>query len=171
MVSMQEQFLIKSGLWWPAYAVRYLKTIQLGTFLIFFFRISTTTKRKALKFSILHFVFRHRNKHLHTLNNLLDMATGYANCVLGSDGCDALQHTLTIPRTIQSVKRIAPVNKTPITELVSLESIFGCFCAFLAVFVPFWLFCAFWLCFAFLAMFALFLDASSFHFLAQFWSL
>ena len=81
-----------------------------------------------------------RNKHLHTLNNLLDMATGYANCVLGSDGCDDLQHILTSPRTIQSVKRTAPVNKTPITELVSLESIFGCFCAFLAVFVPFWLF-------------------------------
>ena len=60
------------------------------------------------------------------------MATGYANCVLGSDGCDLLQHILTSPRTIQSVKRIAPVNKTPITELVSLESIF------LAVFVPFW---------------------------------
>jgi hypothetical protein len=124
--------------------VRYLKIIQLGTSLIFFFRISITTKIKALKFSILHFVFRHRNKHLHTLNNLLDMATGYANCVLGSDGCDALQHTLTIPRTIQSVKRIAPVNKTPITELVSLESIFVCFCSF------FGFFCAFWLCFAFL---------------------
>ena len=82
-----------------------------------------------MEFSISYFVFSHRlmqrNKHLHTLNNLLDMATGYANCVLGSDGCDDLQHILTSPRTIQSVKRTAPVNKTPITELVSLESIFG----------------------------------------------
>merc|ERR1739838_1129509 len=73
-----------------------------------------------------------------SLNNLLDMATGYANCVLGSDGSrDCLQHILTSPRTIKSVKRIAPVIKTPITELVSLESIFGCFCAFLAFFVSF----------------------------------
>ena len=119
--------------------VRYLKTIQLGTFLIFFFRISTTTKRKALKFSILHFVFRHRNKHLHTLNNLLDMATGYANCVLGSNGCDDLQHILKHPRTIQSVKRIAPGIKSPITKSLYLESIFGCFWVFCA-FLVFWLF-------------------------------
>ena len=140
---------------------------KLGTFLISSFRISITTKIKTLKFSILHFVFfSHQNKHLHTLNNLLDMATGYANCVLGSDGSrDCLQHILTSPRTIKSVKRTAPVIKTPITELVSLESIFGCFFAFWAFFVCLLaLFCLFWyLC--------PFLDVSSFHSLAQFWSL
>ena len=97
-----------------------------------------------------------QNKHLHTLNNLLDMATGYANCVLGSDGCDDLQHILTSPRTIQSVKRTAPVNKTPITELVSLESIFGCFCAFLAFFVPFGYVLPFWLSVPFFQMCLLF---------------
>ena len=74
-----------------------------------------------------------QNKHLHTLNNLLDMATGYANCILGSDGCDDLLHILKRPRTIQSVKRIAPVIKTPITN----SSIFGCLCAFLVFFCAF----------------------------------
>ena len=112
--------------------LNYLKIIQLGTFLIFSFRISITTKIITLKFSISHFVFSHWNKHLRTLINLLDMATGYANCVLGSDGCNDLQHILKRPRR-QSVKRIAPVIKTPITKSLYLESIFGCFCAFLAI--------------------------------------
>ena len=123
------------------------------SFLIFSFRISITTKIKTLKFSILHFVFfSHPNKHLHTLNNLLDMATGYANCSLG---CDDLQHILNHPITIKSVMRIAPGIKTPIAKSLLLGSIFGCFCAFLAFFCLFGYLCPF-------------LDLSSFHSLAQF---
>ena len=86
------------------------------------------------------------------------MATGYANCILGSDGCDDLQHILKRPRTIQSVMRIAPVIKTPITN----SSIFGCLCAFLDFFVPF---CLFFCLFGYLCLFS---DVSSFHSLAIF---
>ena len=111
-----------------AFVLNYLIIIQLGTFLFFSFRISIMTKIKTLKFSISHFVFSHRNKHLRTLNNLLDMATGYANCSLG---CDDLQHILNHPITIKSVMRIAPGIKTQIAKSLLLGSIFGFFCIFL----------------------------------------
>ena len=57
-----------------------------------------------------------------TLNNLLEMATGYATLVCGSE-CEERQQSLMRPRTIQSVSNVAPVTKIPRTLLKSTVSI------------------------------------------------
>ena len=56
-----------------------------------------------------------------TLNNLLEMATGYATLVCGSE-CEERQQSLMRPRTIQSVSNVAPVTKIPRTLLKSTVS-------------------------------------------------